>query len=392
MDEIETDVLILGAGIAGSALACALRDTGLDVLALDRSDQPLDTARGDHLRPNTCEIFERWGVLQDFWANGAEKRSGAVWCDPDGTELLRVDVTGLDIPNPYYAFMNHELIATTLMNRALESSKVRQIRPIRNWWRSDDDGEKHVLRVGQDDGSDLYVRAALVVGADGRASRTRSVFRLKMTTRKYEHSLAVVFGRQGVNTPGNFLHVYLGNTILPVIPRTGGGCKLGITVTADEAAQLRGADWQAHIGDLLSDYPCVDIDEFRFADIYHPVNIEPHDWTGDGVVLIGDACHAMHPARSQGMNIAFRCIDELATVLAQLPGSPRRAQVTDALLEYEGRVRAPVQEQLEINHKYGLEMDIADPDSIGRIRERLLKVQNNPSALHAYAMDASGYG
>ena len=43
----QVDVLIVGAGIAGSALGCALRGSGLRVLLLDKSIDALDTARGD---------------------------------------------------------------------------------------------------------------------------------------------------------------------------------------------------------------------------------------------------------------------------------------------------------------------------------------------------------
>jgi 2-polyprenyl-6-methoxyphenol hydroxylase-like FAD-dependent oxidoreductase len=57
------DVLIVGGGIAGAALACALSDTGLSILLIDRSDRPLDTARGDHLQPRTLEILREWGIL-----------------------------------------------------------------------------------------------------------------------------------------------------------------------------------------------------------------------------------------------------------------------------------------------------------------------------------------
>ena len=45
------DIGIIGSGIAGGALAAALRDSGLRVLLLDRRDAPLDTSRGDHIQP-----------------------------------------------------------------------------------------------------------------------------------------------------------------------------------------------------------------------------------------------------------------------------------------------------------------------------------------------------
>ena len=70
---VETDVLIVGAGIAGPALAAALRDSGRRILILEKSDQPADTARGDHLQPYTQDIFSDWGVLPALHDAGAEE-------------------------------------------------------------------------------------------------------------------------------------------------------------------------------------------------------------------------------------------------------------------------------------------------------------------------------
>ena len=47
------DVAIVGGGIAGPAMACALAPTGLRVLLIERSSEALDTERGDHLQPQT---------------------------------------------------------------------------------------------------------------------------------------------------------------------------------------------------------------------------------------------------------------------------------------------------------------------------------------------------
>ncbi|HIF18871.1 MAG TPA: FAD-dependent oxidoreductase, partial [Gammaproteobacteria bacterium] len=76
---IETDVLIIGAGVAGSAMACNLTGKGYKVTLLEKSDKPQDTARGDHIQPYVCDILNQWGVLNSFFEAGAKKRSGSLW-------------------------------------------------------------------------------------------------------------------------------------------------------------------------------------------------------------------------------------------------------------------------------------------------------------------------
>ena len=51
MADINTEVLIIGGGVAGSAAACALSKKGYEVLLLEKSEKPQDTARGDHIQP-----------------------------------------------------------------------------------------------------------------------------------------------------------------------------------------------------------------------------------------------------------------------------------------------------------------------------------------------------
>ena len=57
MADINTEVLIIGGGVAGSAAACALSKKGYEVLLLEKSEKPQDTARGDRLQPAVCEIL-----------------------------------------------------------------------------------------------------------------------------------------------------------------------------------------------------------------------------------------------------------------------------------------------------------------------------------------------
>lgn len=391
MVDIETDILIVGAGIAGSALACALRRSGMTVTLLDKSDKPLDTARGDHLQPRTCEILESWGVLDDFFAAGAEKRAGALWLSPEGDEILRSSVAQLQIPHPYFAFLNHESIADVLLASALQTEHVRVIRPIRNVWLANDDGRFYTFKVGLPSGDDLQVRARVVVGADGRVSRVRKTFDMPATTHSYKHGIAVFLARQRSENPDNYLHVYLGKSIMSVIPRTGGGCKIGIPMQHADAAKWRGAKPDEFSLELQQRAPALDVDDLQFADIYAPVFLRAENWAQDGVVLCGDSCHAMHPARSQGMNIAIRCIDVLAKELSALDNQPDRAAVRGALRRYERSVRKPTEALLAGNHARALEMDNPSAATQAKLARRLRLINDDVDMQQQYALLASGY-
>ena len=62
--ETNPDVVVIGAGIGGSAIAWALAQSGLDVLILEKTTVHKDVVRGEWMAP--------WGVLDSvaslIWA------------------------------------------------------------------------------------------------------------------------------------------------------------------------------------------------------------------------------------------------------------------------------------------------------------------------------------
>ncbi|RZU01237.1 NAD(P)/FAD-dependent oxidoreductase [Rivibacter subsaxonicus] len=84
------DVLVVGAGPAGSACATLLARSGLDVLLVDQHSFPRDKVCGDGLIPDAHRAFERLGVADEVRA--AAHRVGHVGCiAPRGG---RIDVPG----------------------------------------------------------------------------------------------------------------------------------------------------------------------------------------------------------------------------------------------------------------------------------------------------------
>ena len=69
------DVLVVGAGPAGSACAQALARAGLDVVLVDQHDFPRDKVCGDGLIPDTHAALKRLGVYEEV----AALAQPAVW-------------------------------------------------------------------------------------------------------------------------------------------------------------------------------------------------------------------------------------------------------------------------------------------------------------------------
>jgi 3-(3-hydroxy-phenyl)propionate hydroxylase len=389
---INTDVLIVGGGIAGPALACALSNSGLSITLIEKSDKEVDTARGDHLRPGTLDILQRWGVLQDFIDNGAEKRLGTGWYQRDGSRVLETWLKDLDIPHPYFFFLNHEQISKTLLQAAARNERFRLIKPIRHWRLLDETPTATTVQVSLRNGEELHIQASLLVGADGSGSHVRKVSGIEAEVYRYKTPIAVLFGRCQNDNPGNPLRVYLsGSKIVSVIPRTGGVCKMGIPLSLAELKSWRSAD-QAEVQRRVQELvPAPGLDDVRFSAVYPPLSLTTDRWVKNNVVLLGDACHAMHPARSQGMNTAIYCVDELVKRLPLVNGALEPSGVRQALLDYQAAVKPAIDELVESNHQSGLEMDNPEQADYQQLATTLKQVHENPQAHKAYAMNMAGY-
>ena len=161
------DIAIIGSGIAGGALAVALKDSGLSMLLLDRRSGPLDTARGDHIQPAMQPVLSRWDVLDRLLQAGAERRAGTRWFDAEGAHIVTVPVPQRDDCAGAFLFLNHEKIGDILLDTAEEAGAVN-ITGLSDWsltraarsWRVD-------WQAAHQSGS---AKCTVLVAADGTAS------------------------------------------------------------------------------------------------------------------------------------------------------------------------------------------------------------------------------
>ncbi|MEM7533364.1 MAG: NAD(P)/FAD-dependent oxidoreductase [Chloroflexota bacterium] len=387
MTQLDTDVLIVGGGIAGPALAAALAPHDLRVVLLERREGALDTARGDHLQPKALETLDSWGALDDIRAKGAEQRDGTIWYDAAGRPLLRAMLTEFDLPYPYFLYLNHELIGDALMDAASRSSEFKLLKPVRDWRVRIHTDTSVVVDVELPDGSFETISSHILVGADGQNSRVRQLAGIDVETVRYQCPINIFFGRYTEAPPGNALEAYIGEQgILASVPRTGGVCKVGVASTPDEVKMWRTLDpvgVQSRLGEMAADFS---VREPAYTGVYPPVRIVANQWVRDNVVLLGDACHAMHPAQSQGMNVSIRCADALAQTLIRSGGASKNALAT-----YERETKPLIDPLLEENHRAGALFDSTDSKQLLQFVEVLRQIGQDPNMTNGYALNGAGY-
>ena len=392
MADINTEVLIIGGGVAGSAAACALSKKGYEVLLLEKSEKPQDTARGDHLQPAVCEILGNWDVLDRFFKSGAKKRAGSLWFDEDANFLMDANVSKLDIPEPYFMFMNHEDISGVFVSAAEENQNFSFMCPIVSCTHMETNNEESIFQIKSKDGMIKTVSTKMIMIADGVASNMGRYFKFERTSFRYERALAVLFSDEYEADDFNNLRTYLTDRgIVTMIPRAKGGCKIGLTINRDEIKswkKMGPKEYQDFIGQLVPTYKNL---KMYSAGIYPPSMIIAENWSKENIVLIGDACHGLHPGRSQGMNTTIKCVDHLLGLLPPKESFEKKS-VAKSLEQYQKEMKSNINELLEANHSMGLSMDSFDRKSKVDEIEKFKLLEQNKEAGHNYRMKSAGYG
>jgi len=159
------EVLVVGAGPAGSTAAYLLARQGRDVLLVDRARFPRPKTCGDGLTPRAVATLERLGLLETVLEAAPARIEGARLVAPGGHEwqarfsdyALRLPSYGLTLPR---AELDNRLLQRAIEAGARFTGGFRAQAPLK------DNGQPSGVR-GNVDGTELELHAPLTIVATG---------------------------------------------------------------------------------------------------------------------------------------------------------------------------------------------------------------------------------
>jgi menaquinone-9 beta-reductase len=320
------DVLVAGAGPAGSATATLLARSGYSVLAVDRAAFPRDKACSEYMSPETVRILSRLGVVETLEQAGAAALEGMkVTAASGATAHGRFALAG---HRPFRATglsVSRRLLDYTLVIAA-RAAGARIVERTRLEELLYDEGAVAgaVLRVSG--GQRHSVRARLTIGADG----LRSVVARRMGRRTHGGRGRVAFvahvaGVQGMG-PSAELH-FRDNGLVGLNAIDHDRTNVTLVVPADRARSARGRVEQ-FFADGVREFPVVQermqsgeiegtvLATGPFAARSRPVAVA-------GALLVGDAADFYDPVTGDGIYSALRGAElaaETALEALQQPG------------------------------------------------------------------------
>ncbi|MDN5937274.1 MAG: 2-octaprenyl-6-methoxyphenyl hydroxylase, partial [Salinisphaera sp.] len=332
------DVLIIGGGLVGASLACALAGSGRRIGLVEAhpfdaggTAQPSFDERTTALAWGSRRLYEQWGLWAGLAAQAAPIRAlhvsqrGHLGVTRVHREDYGVEALGYVIPN--------RVLGRVLFERVRGQDAVELLAPMHFVGQAQgQDARAVTLRDAQCREQTLHAR--LVVGADGANSQVRRALGIAASTRDYDQSAVVTTVGCERHHADTAYERFTPDGPIALLPRGQNACVAVWTGPSQDARRRCQQDEGAFLGDLQAAFG------YRLgamqrvgARLAYPLSrlVCPRPLAARAV-LVGNAGHTLHPAAAQGFNLALRDVAVLARLLS-VPGDPGAADLIEAWFE-----------------------------------------------------------
>ena len=338
----DIDVLVVGAGPAGSSAAWHLAREGAHVMVLDRAKFPREKPCAEYLSPEASRILSAMGALEACEAAGAAHLAGMVIRAPNGARIRGEFAAA----HGFRAFRDRGLalrrpvLDSILLERARAAgAEVREGEQVISVLR-DTRGAVCGARVRGAEGEERDIRARLVIGADGLRStiaRRIGVARHALGPRRLafighyrEVEGMTDYGEIHVDREGyaGFADVGHGLTnVAVVVPRA----SVRGNVAGNPSAFLeRWIAARPHLAPRMASAK-----RATTVRVTGPFAVHASRAWGPGVALVGDAADFFDPFTGEGIYAALRGGELLAPYALESLAADRPRDADAALREYD---------------------------------------------------------
>jgi len=309
----DVDVCIIGGGPAGMVAGLLFARAGLRTTVLEKHKDFLRDFRGDTVHPSTLRIFSELGLLDELLQRPHQKveRLGARIA---GRDMQIVDLTHLNVPAPYIALMPQWDFLDFVADAARRYPEFDLRQSCEGTELIEEDGR--VLGVRTADGQEI--RARLTIAADGRDSRHRAGLPATVIGAPMD---VFWFRIPKVAQPENDTMGVFDTGILFVLIDRGDYYQCAFVFPKGGAEKIRGEGldaFRARVRAIGPETATVDQGVTNWDDVkLLTVTVDRLErWDRPGLLVIGDAAHAMSPIGGVGINLAVQDAVAAANILA----------------------------------------------------------------------------
>jgi 2-octaprenyl-6-methoxyphenol hydroxylase len=313
------DIVVIGGGLVGASLACALGSSGLrigvvEAVPLSSSAQPSYDDRAVALAFGSRRIFEGLGLWADIERLGAYPIEHIHISDRGHFGFTRLHAADAGLPALGYVVPTR-VLGSALYQALQGMTNVRLFCPAA--MQSLDIGDDAAVLDIKEGSETKTLRAPLVVAADGAHSAVRQAAGIEAVRSEYEQ-VAIVTNMTAAEPHRNTAYErFTDSGPLAILPMAGNTC--GVVWSARRAEVDAILAWsdeeflarlQERFGERLG----------RFSRagkrVSYPLALtRVREHVRERLVLIGNAAHTVHPVAGQGFNLGLRDVAALSEVI-----------------------------------------------------------------------------
>lgn len=307
--QINTDVIIVGGGPAGSSAAYHMRVAGINVIIIDRHCFPRDKVCGDFISPTALIELQKMGVthLEEF-AGTNVIRSAALHID--GREVISTLFPNIQGLPSYGRVIPRTVLDEWLLNKAREvGADVLQGHVVKRFGLEDN----HVLLSAENSNGQIELRSRLLIGADGSNSLIAHQL-CDQSVGRLSKIFAVRAYSEGTEGPPDRADLFFSADTFPgyywFFPTGQHTANVGLGILTDSFPSV-----QYHLRTLMERVVRDDkalARRLKNAKIVGKIAGWPlHTYTssfplvGNRVILIGDAAGLINPINGEGIQYAL---------------------------------------------------------------------------------------
>ena len=337
---MKTDLIIVGGGLNGPALALAAASAGFSVTIIDALPVATRTLRDFDGRSYALALTSMrllkgigvWPAVADHAqpmleikvTDGRAGAGAAPW-------MMHFDHAEIE-EGPMGHLVEDRHLRAAFLASMDTSDLITQIDAARV---VDQSVEPDGVTVTLDSGD--TVKGQLLIGSDGRGSGTAQRAGIKRIGWGYDQT-AVVCAVEHEKPHGGIAHqLFMPNGPLAILPLTGNRSSIVWSETTTRAAELLKLDDDAFTDALRPAFGSflgqINLTGARFS---YPLGLTlAQTFIADRVALIGDAAHGVHPIAGQGLNAGLRDVAALTQVLSEARARGENISGTQTLARYQ---------------------------------------------------------
>ena len=329
-----TTCCVVGGGPAGAVLALLLARGGVDVALLEAHSDFDRKFRGDTIHPSVMELMDKLGLTEGLLGLRHSKVDGLTVQTTSGP-FTPVDFSRLRTRFPYMTVMPQTSFLEFVTGEASRYPNFRLVMGAKVRGLVEEDGVVRGVRYEDRGGEQHEVRAVLTVGADGRGSRVRKLAGFE--PKKASPPMDVLWfelPKEDGDPEEGWISRFGGGRVAILIVRID-RWQAGYVLPKGTYPRLRRAgiaEFRSGFAGTLPEFAgrMEQITDWRQVSFLSVESSRCEKWHKDGLLLIGDAAHAMSPIGGVGINYAIQDAVAAANTLtvplreSRLVNLPRR--------------------------------------------------------------------